>query len=93
MPSVCNREGQVGFRYFYGVIIGDNEPVPLQPNLENSGGATIDIGKFLVWLSSTDSPFMSFDFGGAQLVTAITIEFLHYPAQGFSLPNLQLFYY
>ena len=91
MPSVCNREGQVGSRCSYSVIIGDNEPVPLQPNLENSGGANNDIGKFLVWPSSTDSPYMTFDFGGAQSVTAITIDFLNYPAQGFSLPNLQLY--
>ena len=34
---------------------------------------------------------MTFDLGGAQSVTAITIEFLNYPAQGFSLPNLQLY--
>ena len=44
-----------------------------------------------MWPSSTDSPYMSFNFGGAQSCTAITIEFLHYPAQGFSLPNLQLY--
>ena len=91
MPSVCNREGQVGSRCSYSVIIGDNEPVPLQPNLENSGGGNNDIGKFLVWPSSTNSPYMTFDLGSAQSVTAITIEFLNYPAQGFSLPNLQLY--
>ena len=91
IPSVCNREGQVGFRCFYDVIIGDNEPVPSRPKLENSGSGNNDIGKFLVWPSSTDSPYMTFDFSGAQSVTAITIEFLNYPAQGFSLPNLQLY--
>ena len=65
MPSVCYSQGQTGFTCLYSVIIGDNEPVPLQPNLEKSGGANNDIGKFLVWPSSTDSPYMSFDFSGA----------------------------
>ena len=88
---VCSSAPSIGLRCSYSVIIGDNEPVPLQPNLENSGGANNDIEKFLVWLSSTDSPYMNFDFGGAQSVTAITIEFLNYPAQGFFLPNLQLY--
>ena len=91
MPSVCNSQSQIGFTCLYSVIIGDNEPVPLQPNLENSGGGNNDIGKFLMWPSGTDSPFMTFDFGSAHSVTAIAIEFLNYPAQGFSLPNLQLY--
>ena len=60
---------------------------PLQPSVENSGGSNNDI----VWPSSTDSPYMTFDFGGVQSVTAINVEFLRYPAQGFSLPNLQLY--
>ena len=74
---------------FCGVIKDDNEPVPVQPNLENSGGANNDIRKFLVWQDSTDSPYMTFEFssGRETSVTAITIEFLNYPAQGFSLPN------
>jgi hypothetical protein len=73
----------------YSVILGDNEPVPPQPNLENSGGSNRDIGKFLVWPSSTDRPYMIFTFGGAPSLTAISIEFLNYPAQGFSLPDLE----
>ena len=75
----------------YSVILGDNKLVPPQPNLDNSGGGNNDIGKFLVWPSSTERPYMSFDFGSPQSVTAMNIEFLNYPAQGFSLPNLQLF--
>jgi hypothetical protein len=35
---------------------------------------------------------MTFSFGNlAQSITAISIEFLNYPAQGFSLPNLELY--
>ena len=79
------------FSCLYSTILGDNEPVPLQPNLENSGGGNSDIGKFLVWPSSTDRPYMTFEFGSAQSVTAINIEFLNYPTQGFSLPNLELY--
>ena len=88
--SVCFRDPP-GFVCPYSVILGDNEPVPLQPNLENSGGGNNDIGKFLVWPSSTDRPYMTFVFGSAQSVTAINIEFLNYPTQGFSLPNLELY--
>ena len=75
----------------YGFILGDSEPVPPQPNLENSGDGNSDIGKFLVWPSNTERPYMSFEFGSPQSVTAINIEFLNYPTQGFSLPNLQLY--
>jgi hypothetical protein len=75
----------------YSVILGDNAPVPPQPNLENSGGGNSDIGKFLVWHSSTDRPYLIFTFGGAPSLTAISIMFLNYPAQGFSLPDLKLY--
>ena len=34
---------------------------------------------------------MNFAFGSTQSVTTINIEFLNYPAQGFSLPNLELY--
>ena len=74
----------------YSAILGDNDPVPLQPNLEGESD-TNDIGKFLVWPSNTDRPFISFGFGGPRSVTSLSIEFLNYPAQGFSLPNLQLY--
>ena len=76
----------------YSTILGDNDPVPPQPNLENSGSGNSDIGKFLVWHSSTDRPFVNFAFfGSIPSITAINIEFLNYPAQGFSLPNLELY--
>jgi hypothetical protein len=75
----------------YSAILGDNEPVPPQPNLENSGGGNSDIGRFLVWKNTTNSPYMMFQFGSAQSLTAISIEFLNYPAQGFSLPDLELY--
>ena len=77
--------------YDPNTILGDNAPVPPQPNLVNSGGGNTDIGKFLVRPSSTNRPYMTFAFGSVQSVTAITIEFLNYPAQGFSLPNLELY--
>ena len=44
-----------------------------------------------MWPSSTDRPYMNFALNSAQSVTAINIEFLNYPAQGFSLPNLELY--
>ena len=86
----CFRDTQ-GFTCFYITILGDNEPVPLQPNLKNSDSGNNDIVKFLIWPSNTERPYMTFEFGSAQSVTAINIEFLNYPAQGFSLPNLELY--
>ena len=83
--------GQLGITCLYGTILGDDEAVPPQPNLDNSGGGNTDIRKFLVWLSSMDTPYMIFTFDSAQLVTVINIEFLNYPAQGISLPNLELY--
>ena len=85
----CRQETQ-GYLCQYSAILGDNDPVPSQPNLDNSGGDNSDIGKFLVWPNSTDRPYMIFTFGGAPSITAMNIEFLNYPAQGFSLPNLEL---
>ena len=86
----CRREAQ---RYLcqYDAILGDNAPVPLEPDLENSGGGNNVIRKFLVWPNSTDGPYVNFGFNSAQSITAINIEFLNYPAQGFSLPNLELY--
>ena len=55
--------GQLGITCPYGTILGDSEAVPPQPNLENGGGGNSDIGKFLVWPSSTDRPYMTFQFG------------------------------
>ena len=52
---------------------------------------TRDIEKFLVWPNSTDRPYVNFAFNSMQLLTGINIEFLNYPAQGFSLPNLELY--
>ena len=86
----CRREPE-GYSCSYSEILGDNDPVPPQPNLENSGGGNSDIGKFLVWHNSTDRPYVNFGFSSAQSLTAITIEFVNYPAQGFSLPNLELY--
>ena len=86
----CHREAQ-GYFCFYRAILGDNDPVPPQPDLENSGGDNSDIGKFLAWHNSTDRPYVNFGFSSAQSLTAINIEFLNYPAQGFSLPNLELY--
>ena len=74
----------------YSVILGDNDPVPLQPNLDSKSDIN-DIRKFLVWPSNTDRPYITFTFESERSVTALTIEFLNYPAQGFSLPNLQLY--
>ena len=89
----CVRNSGTGFTCVYDIntILGDNAPVPPQPSLDNSGGGNTDIGKFLVWSNSTNSPYMTFGFGSTQSVTAINIEFLNYPAQGFSLPNLELY--
>ena len=86
----CRRESG-GYNCLYSEILGDNDPVPLQPNLDNSGSGNSDIGKFLVWHNSADRPYVNFLFSSAQLLTGINIEFLNYPAQGFSLPNLELY--
>ena len=95
MPSTpgCHRDTQFGYFCSYdpNTILGDNVPVPPQPSLENSGGGSTDIGKFLVWPSSTDRPYMNFALNSVQSVTAINIEFLNYPAQNFSLPDLELY--
>ena len=90
LPECC-IEAQ-GYRCLYSAILGDSDPVPPQPNLENRGGGNSGIGKFLVWHSSTDRPYVNFAFfGSIPSITAINIEFLNYPAQGFSLPNLELY--
>ena len=80
----------VGFSCPYDVVIGDNEQVPHQPNLDSEDDNN-DIGKFLVWQSKTLHPYMIFDLGTAKEITALNVEFLNYPAQEVSLPNLQLF--
>ena len=90
-PSERQLDTPDGLICFYSTILGDNAPVPPQPDLDNSGSGNNDIGKFLVWPNSTDRPYMNFGFSSAQSLTAITIEFLNYPAQGFSLPNLDLY--
>ena len=88
----CLLDVRIGLSCSYNIILGDNDPVPLQPNLENSGGGNDDIEKFLVWPNSTERPYITFKLSSnAQPVTAINIEFLNYPAQGFSLPNLELY--
>ena len=89
----CIRNPGTGFicPYDTNTILGDNAPVPPQPSLENSGGGNTDIGKFLVWSSGTNRPYITFAVGREQSVTAINIEFLNYPAQGFSLPDLELY--
>ena len=86
---MCSLDGSK-LSCLYEVILGDNDPVPLQPNLDSENDIN-DIKKFLVWSSNTDSPFISFGFSGAQQLTAINIEFLSYPAQGITLPDLQLY--
>ena len=90
-PSEYVRNTPDGLICLYNVILGDNAPVPPQPNLDNSGSGNSDIGKFLAWHNRTDRPYVNFLFSSAQSLTAITIEFLNYPAQGFSLPNLDLY--
>ena len=89
--SECLRDSPEGLICAYSTILDDNAPVPPQPNLDNSRGGNSDIGKFLVWPNSTDRPYITFGFSSAQSITAITIQFLNYPAQGFSLPNLELY--
>ena len=91
MPSECLLDSPEGLICAYSTILGDNDPVPPQPDLDNSGGGNNDVTKFLVWDNSTDRPYVNFAFSSAQSITAINIEFLNYPAQGFSLPNLELY--
>ena len=85
----CPRSGQ-DFACRYNHILGDDQEVPAQPNL-NGGDSNNDIGKFVVWQDGTQRPYIVFTFSSATTVTTINIEFLNYPAQNFSLPNLQLY--
>ena len=80
-----------GFNCVYDQnILGDNAQVPRQPNLDSEDGNN-DIGKFLVWSREAANPLISFLFSQPMTVTSLNIEFLNYPAQNFSLPNLQLY--
>ena len=85
----CPCFGQ-GFICRYNHILGDNQEVTTQPNL-NGGDSNNDIRKFLAWQDGTQRPYISFKFSSATTVTTINIEFLNYPAQNLSLPNLQLY--
>ena len=85
----CPGTGQ-GFICRYNHILGDNQEVPTQPNF-NREDSNNDIGKFLVWQGGTHRPYIVFTFPLSITVTTINIEFLNYPAQNFSLPNLQLY--
>ena len=86
---LCQRSGQ-DFVCLYNHILGDDQEVPTQPNL-NGGDSNNDIRKFLVWQGGTQRPYIVFTFSSATTVTTINIEFLNYPVQNFSLPNLQLY--
>ena len=86
IPETSN---DFGFRCPYSVVLGDNEQVPTQPNLDSQD----DIGRFFVWERNTTHPYITFDLrvNGQEPFTAMNIEFLNYPSQGFSLPNLHLY--
>ena len=85
----CSLMPDFGFNCSYDIVLGDNKLVPHRPNLDSEDDDN-DIEKFLVWQSKTIHPYTIFDLGRAQEITALRVEFLNYPAQGFSLPNLQL---
>ena len=85
----CPRTGQ-GFVCRYDHILGDDQEVPTQPNL-NGEDSDNDVEKFLVWRDDTQNPYIVFTFSPAMTLTTMNIEFLNYPAQNFSLPNLQLY--
>ena len=87
-PPVC--VGTTVLNCPYSAVIGDNEQVPPQPNLDSVDDNN-DVGRFLVWPSDTQDPYINFDLGSERIVTAVNVEFLSYPAEGFSLPNLQLY--
>ena len=85
----CLQSAQ-GFVCHYDHILGDDQEIPTQPNL-NSGDSNNDIGKFLAWQDGTQRPYIVFTFSSSTTVSTMNIEFLYYPAQNFSLPNLQLY--
>ena len=85
----CQRTG-LDFVCRYNHILGDNQEVPTQPNLNNSDPNN-DIGKFLAWQDATQRPYIVFTFSSAMTLMTMNIEFLNYLAQNFSLPNLQLY--
>ena len=71
-------------------ILGDNEQVPPQPNLDTEDNNN-DIAKFIVWRNDTTTPYVLITLPSGTTVRAMNIEFLNYPAQNFSVPNLQLY--
>ena len=86
---LCLRSGQ-DYVCHYSHILGDNQEVPTQPNL-NGDDTNNDIRKFLVWQGGTQRPYIVFTFSSAMTLMTMNIEFLNYPAQNFSLPNIQLY--
>ena len=79
-----------GFHCPFSHILGDDEQVPPQPNLD-SEDSNNDINKFIVWKNDTTTPYVLTTVPSGTTVRVMNIEFLNYPAQNFSVPNLQLY--
>ena len=79
-----------GFLCPFSHILGDDVQVPPQPNLDSEDNNS-DIEKFIVWRNDTTTPYVLITLPSATTVRAMNIEFLNYPAQNFSVPNLQLY--
>ena len=91
MTGCATGTSHPGFNCLYHRnILGDSAQVQRQPNLD-SEDSNNDIGKFLVWSREAANPLISFRFNQPMTVTSLNIEFLNYPTQNFSLPNLQLY--
>ena len=94
---LCQHSGQhfacrynhINGVFVYNHILGDDQEVPTQPNL-NGVDSNNDTRKFLVWQGGTQRPYISFRFSSATTVTTINIEFLNYPTQNFSLSAREL---
>ena len=79
-----------GFVCPFSHILGDDVQVSPQPNLDTEDNNN-DIAKFIVWRNDITTPYILTTVPSETTVRVMNIEFLNYPAQNFSLPNLQLY--
>ena len=74
------------------VILGDGDMdmEPAQPNLNEQNNLLNEINDFLIWSNSSAHPYVSIHPSVGPPITAVKLNFLNYPAQNVSLPNIQL---
>ena len=69
---------------------GDTDMEPAQPNLDDQNNLLNEINDFLIWSRSSAHPYVSIQRSEGPPITAFKLNFLNYPAQNVSLPNIQL---